>query len=227
MNRFLLAGLLVAPALVVAAPVPKDETGRIARVYGTIHDPDKGAEFRNVGDTLILGVPLAPRLFAPFEKIANGPRVWRDVRGNFTVTVRVSFPIRPKIPEKHKDAAIARASGGLVVWLNQDSYLTFTRDERASDSAPGEYFRSEWCHKGSIQGAAHYTTPQRSGYLRIVRWDKGLACSYNPDGKKWKSLDSYPIEWGEVLKVGVVAENGFQAPFEVTFDEHALAITKE
>jgi hypothetical protein len=29
------------------------------------------------------------------------------------------------------------------------------------------------------------------------------------------------------VKVGVVAENGFKAPFEVAFDEYTLTLTKE
>jgi regulation of enolase protein 1 (concanavalin A-like superfamily) len=226
MGRFLILRFLLTPAL-VAAPVPKDESGRIARVYGTTHDPDKGAEFRNIGDTLIISAPLAPRLFAPFGKIANAPRVWREVQGNFTVTVKVSFLIRPAVPAKHKDAFEARAGGGLVVWLDDESYLTLTREERENDGAPGEYIRSEWCHKGSIRGTSDYSAPQRSGYLRVERWEKGLTCRHSRDGKKWAPLGSYAMEWGAALKVGVLAENGFKEPFEVAFDEYTLTLTKE
>ncbi len=226
MSRFLILGLLMTPVL-AAAPIPKDEAGRITRVYGTVHDPDRGAEFRNAGDTLHVSVPLGPRLFVPFKGIHNAPRVWREVRGNFTVSVKVSFPIRPATPARHTDAAAARAGSGLIVWLDHESYLTLTRDERESDGKPGEYFRSEWCQKDSCRGSADYCAPGRSGYLRVERWEKGLNCSYSLDGKKWTALGSYGIEWGEVLKVGVIAENGYKAPFEAAFDEYTLTLTKE
>ena len=225
MGRLLIAGLLATSVL--AAPIPKDETGRIARVYGVAHDPDKGAEFRNVGDTLHVSLPLRPRLLAPFRGALNAPRVWREVRGNFTATVKVSFPVRAKVPPRHEDVPEARAGGGLVVWLDATNLLTLTRDERECDGTPGEYLRAECCAKGFTRGAADYRAPQKAGYLRVTRWDKGLSCSYSRDGKKWTPLGSYAAEWGDTLKVGVVAENSFKAPFEVAFDEYTLIPTKE
>ncbi len=225
MNRFLIAGFLITPVL-VAAPVPKDEAGRITRLYGTIHDPGKGAEFRNTGDTLRVSVPLGPHLLAHAKGVVNAPRVWREIRGNFTVTVKVLFPIRSPTPVKHTDAIESRAGGGLVVWLDDKNFLTLTRDERESDGAPGEYFRSECCNKGSIRGSADYSAPQQSGFVRVERWEKGLICSYSLDGKKWKPLGSYSAEWGETLKVGVVAENGFKAPFDIAFDEYKVTLAK-
>lgn len=226
MGRLLIAGLLTTSVL-AAAPVPKDETGRIARVYGAVHDPDKGAEFRNAGDTLHVSVPVGPRLLVPAHQVLNAPRVWREVKGNFTVTVKVSFHVRSKVPAVHEDAFASRAGGGLVVWRDDAHALTLTREERASDGTPDEYFRSE-CHtKGSVSGSADATAPGKSGYLRVLRWEKGLVCSYSLDGKKWKPLGSYVAEWGETLKVGVVAENGFKGPFEVAFDEYTLTPTKE
>jgi regulation of enolase protein 1 (concanavalin A-like superfamily) len=227
MGRFLIAGLLAVPVL-AAAPVPKDtDAGRMARTYGATHDPDKGADFRPTGDTLRISVPLEQRLLAPYWKIANAPRVWREVRGTFVVTVKVSFPVRPTVPAKHEHPTESRAGGGLVLWLDDASYLTVTRDERESDGAPGEYCRSEWCHKGTVQCRADYAEPQKSGYLRVERWAKGFHCRYSRDGKKWTPLGSYSCEWGDTLRVGVVAENGFKAPFEVAFDEYTLTSTKE
>jgi regulation of enolase protein 1 (concanavalin A-like superfamily) len=225
MGRFLIVGLFVSPVL-AAAPVPRDEAGRIVRVYGSALDPDKGAEFRTTGAALHISVPLEPRLLAP-GKLVNAPRVWREVRGNFTVSVRVSFPVRPKVPVQHPDADAARAGGGLVVWLDDEHFLTLTRDERADDGKPGERYRSEWYQEGSVRGSADYGAPRRSVYLRVMRWEKGLSCSYSPDAKKWQPIGRYAIEWGDVLKVGVVAENGFKAPFEVAFDEYALAQTNQ
>jgi hypothetical protein len=196
MGRLLIAGLLTTSVL-AAAPVPRDEAGRIARLYGTTHDPDKGAEFRCAGNTLIVTTPLEPRLLAPAKGVLNAPRVWREVRGAFTATVRVSFPIRSAVPARHEDAVASRAGGGLVVWFDDANFLTLTREERESDGRPGEYFRSECSHNGSRGGYADFAKPQRSGYLRVLRWEKGLKCSYGPDGKTWTALGSYPCEWGE------------------------------
>src|SRR5262245_15249077 len=192
-GRAMLRLVILLPLLafpLAAAPVPRDEAGRITRLYGTVHDPDKGADFRNVGDTLIVRLPLEPRLIAPARSIANAPRVWREVRGNFTATVRVSFPVRPAIPATHEAETNTehRAGGGLVVWLDESNLLTLTRDERDCDGKPGEYFRSYCSHNGSRSGYADYVKPQRAGYLRVLHWEGGIHCKYSLDGKKRVAL---------------------------------------
>jgi regulation of enolase protein 1 (concanavalin A-like superfamily) len=227
MSRALVAGLLLTPVL-VAAPVPKDEAGRITRLYGTVHDPDRGTEFRNVGNTLRVSVPPEPRLLGPWCKVVSAPRVWREVRGDFTVTVRVTFPIRSPVPPKHEDVPESRASGGVVVWTDAENFMTVTRDERAtSDEEPGEFFRAEMSNGGVAGGFAAYSATKGSGYLRVQRKDKNLESSFSTDGKKWRPLCLYGVEWGDRVKVGVVAENSFKAPFDVAFDEYAITFANE
>jgi hypothetical protein len=225
MCRALTAGLLLTPVL-LAAPVPKDGAVRMNRAYGTPHDPDKGAEFRPVGDALRVALPHTPRLLGPWCGVVNAPRVWREVRGDFTATVRVSFPVRPRLPAKHDDVPESRAGGGLVVWLDADNFLTVTRDERECAGEPGEFYRLEMRDGGKAKGYAEYTDPRQAGYLRARRTGKQIEGSYSTDGKKWKVLALCDAEWAEHLKVGVVAENSYKAPFDLTFDEYALAPAK-
>ena len=79
MSRSLIVGVLMAPVL-VAAPVPKDDTdaGRMQRIYGSVHDPDKGAEFKPSGNSLRIIVPEEQRLLSAWHKVSNAPRVWRE-----------------------------------------------------------------------------------------------------------------------------------------------------
>jgi regulation of enolase protein 1 (concanavalin A-like superfamily) len=196
----------------------------MTRIYGSTYDPDKGADFKPSGDTLRIAVPGEPRLLGPWCKVFNAPRVWREVTGDFTVTVRVSFPIRSKIPPQHEDESVSevRASGGLVVWTDTENFMTVTRDERKYDGEPGEYFRAETLVEGVAQSFAEYSAPGQSGYLRAQRNGKVLVGRYSLDGKKWTLLHWREGEWGNTVKVGVVAENSFRAPFEAVFDEYAL-----
>ena len=89
MSRSLIAGLLIAPVL-VAAPVPKDETdaGRMQRIYGSVHDPDKVAEFKLSGDSLQIIVPkeephsTTPRACGARSRvISRRPSGWRSPSG--------------------------------------------------------------------------------------------------------------------------------------------------
>jgi regulation of enolase protein 1 (concanavalin A-like superfamily) len=226
MLRLLLPALALATTA-LAAPVPKEtDAGRMTRIYGTVHDPKKDSTFRPVGTALEIAVPNEQRLLGPWCQVFNAPRVWREVRGDFTVTVRVSFPIRPKLPARHAEVAEARAGGGLVVWIDDGNFLTVTRDEREYKSEPGEFFRTEVNNEARAGSYSEYSEPGRTGYLRVYRKGNVFESRYSTDGKKWKLLRQYELEWADEVKVGVVAENSFNAPFEILFDEYALVLTK-
>jgi hypothetical protein len=73
----------------LAAPVPKeDDVARMLRIYGTVHDPDEGTEFRPSGDTLRLTLPPEKRLLSHTILLTsdrsiqtvNAPRVARHTR---------------------------------------------------------------------------------------------------------------------------------------------------
>src|SRR4051812_14203958 len=102
MRPLLLPVVFLVAGAALAAPVPKeDDAARMVRVYGIAEDPDKDTGFKPSGDTLHLILPQEKRLLG--WRTANAPRVWREVRGDFTVAVRVSFPIRAEIPPKHDE----------------------------------------------------------------------------------------------------------------------------
>jgi hypothetical protein len=224
MSRVILVLLLIVPA-VSAAPVPKeDDAVRMKRLYGIPFDPEKACKFEPKGTSLRLYLPNQPLLLSGWDKIFTAPRVWRSVKGDFTVTVRVSFTIRAKMPERHADADRSRASGGLVVWGDDKEFMTVTRDEREASGEAGEFFRAEACIAGAVSGYSEYAESPGSAYLRISREGADTSTAYSLDGKKWKRLGTYAVKWGDEVTVGVVAENSYKAPFEVVFDEYAMDV---
>lgn len=237
----LIVALLASAAGAGAAPVPKEnDTARMFRIYGTTHDPDKGAEFAPAGSTLRVTVPAEKRLLSPGIGIArnrdgdligvralNAPRVWRDVKGDFTATVHVSFPVRAKVPPKHGEKDAARASAGLVVWADSDHFLTVTRDEQDSGGEPREFFRDARLGISFRVGTEGRVDLKRSGYLRVKRTGKVFESSYSTDGKDWDELVSFEEDLADAVKVGVFAENSYKAPFEVIFDEYTLTQPKK
>jgi regulation of enolase protein 1 (concanavalin A-like superfamily) len=223
MSRAAFALLLGAAATAGAAPVPKDdEVARVWRLYGTPHDPDKGTEFKPDRGTLHVIVPAEHRRLDAVNRTANAPRVWRDVRGDFTAVVRVSFPIRAEVPPKHLNRVSGFASGGLVVWVDDENFLTVTRAESDFNNKPGERFHGEFRAAGNVRTVTERTESKQSAYLRVQRKGKVFEGSYSSDGKTWEILDSHEAAWPEVLKVGVVAENNYKAPFEVVFSEYTI-----
>jgi regulation of enolase protein 1 (concanavalin A-like superfamily) len=229
MPRATLLVALLAASAATSAPVPKEDgdTLRMRQIYGTPHDPDKGAQFKPSGASLQIVVSKDQRLIRASSGTFNAPRVWRDVKGDFTATVRVSFLVRAEIPAKHNKERAAHAGGGLIVWVDANNYLMVTRDEQAVGDKPGERFRSEARVLGRIGGDVEYPATNRSGSLRVQRKGKQLDTSYSTDGQKWTALGSLAPTWADEVKVGVVAENNFAAPFEIVFDEYTLTPAKD
>jgi hypothetical protein len=139
----------------------------------------------------------------------------------------VSFPIRSAVPDGLAGEYERHAGGGLVVWNSDENFLTVTRDEWPHDNKPAVQFRGEARTAGRARSDTESSALDRSGYLRVQRKGTELEGSYSTDGTKWTLLHSYAGDWRDTLKVGVVAENSFKAPFEIVFDEYAITFAKE
>jgi regulation of enolase protein 1 (concanavalin A-like superfamily) len=228
MTRLLPFLLLPLASYAVSAPVPKEDgAAEMRRIYGVTVDPEEVCKFESKDGSLRITLPNYPRLLSPWSKVFNAPRVWREVTGDFTVALRVSFPIRPMIPPKHQNVTQSRASGGLVVWADDDDFVTVTRDERETDGEPAEFFRAEANCGGRARGYAEYRAPAEFGYLQLQRKGKEVTSHFSSDGKKWKPLFTFEAGWSDAVKVGVVAENSYNAEFTATFTEYTLTVPKK
>jgi hypothetical protein len=236
MYRTLLVALL-ASAGVVAAPVPKDDdASRMARAYGVVVDPDKDCKFELNGDALRITVPGTPHTLNHHDRrrlkleTLNAPRTWKEVTGDFTATVRVSFKLRADerfLIESGGAKRLPSSGAGLVVWDTTLNYTVFSRDEcSAEGKVTGEYLCYRVGPKGT--GATHTRlTPGDSAYLRVTRKGQSSESEYSEDGKKWERLDAVEVMWGEMVKVGVFAHTESKHGFSVVLDEYTLAVPKK
>lgn len=231
MLRAVFAAMLVAP--VAAAPVPKeDDAARMRRIYGTPEDPDKDCTFKMVGDKLRIEIPAKHHSMNPNPGFMNAPRVVGEVEGDFTAVVRVTFPIRPAPGPKADEDFNKFATGGLVAWVSDEENCQVLRREQDVNGKPREKFvrclrlrNYTGVSVGGI-GPAVQDWPD-AGYLRLTRDGKKLRAAHSRDGKEWKEHDAVEAGWGGKVKVGLIAENGYNAPFEVTFDEYKLTVPKK
>ncbi|MBA4062147.1 MAG: hypothetical protein C0501_00245 [Isosphaera sp.] len=229
MLRVLLAALVVAP-VVLAAPVPKeDDAARMVRIFGTRDDPDKDCTFEMAGDRLRVKIPAKHHSLS--QRFQNAPRVWREVAGDFTAVVRVTFPVRPAADLEADEFSVPYATAGLVAWASDEGYCQVLREERVLNGESREAFeRLLWVRKtpkaavGGISPAGQ--KPPDAAFLRLARDGKTLKSAHSRDGKGWTEHGAVEVGWGAV-KVGVMAENGYKAPFEVTFDEYTLTVPKK
>jgi regulation of enolase protein 1 (concanavalin A-like superfamily) len=228
MNRLVLAFALgCAGAGVVAAPVPKEnDAARMLRIYGTTVDPDKDCAFEMAGEKLRIMIPAKHHSRSLNSTQWNAPRVARVVEGDFTVTVRVAFPIRP-LPGPDADESEDRfATAGLVVWEDNGETVWVTRSESHAVDRQ-ERFGWNWWLNGSnrLVSVAGFDKVGEAAYLRLARKGPKLTTNFSRDGKEWTPdtrLGVLDVGWTGPVRVGVIAENGYRATFEAAFDEYRL-----
>jgi regulation of enolase protein 1 (concanavalin A-like superfamily) len=235
MTRAALFGLLVsAVATAVAAPVPKDDdAARLARIYGTKSDPARDATFDLTADVLRVRIPK--REPAPFTGQPRGsefpnlnpvsaPRVWRDIQGDFTATVRVAFPLTLA---KAKAESGLRAAG-LVIWVSEKEYLVLARTEWVNGKAEELFYLSHKTESGNTAEGDNQNPVAESGFVRLERRGERITGSYNRDGKEWTQFIITPkLKAPGPVKVGVYATHATDSPFEVIFDHYSLTVPKK
>ena len=106
-------GLVATLTTAVATPVPRrppeDDAARLRRLYGTPADPDEDCTIELLkGDALRLAMPASRHTVEAAPGRMNAPHTWAEVKGDFTATVRVGFPIRPDPPPR--DSIMAKSN---------------------------------------------------------------------------------------------------------------------
>ena len=249
MTRAATLGMFLwAAALAAAAPVPEeDDATRIARIYGTRADPKDDATYKMLGETLVVRSPareLPPR--EGFDEVptpeqravrvwkptpAAGSRLWREVAGDFTATVRVSFPLRPApVPSRESPPWLPRAAG-LVAWSGDKDHVGMIRHESVTRGAvPGtlrvrEGFQTIWTHSQGVRlSSGVASSDEDAAYLMLQRVGTRLTGAHGRDGKEWTEFLADEVGWKGTVKVGVYVAHFSDAPFLVTFDEYKLTI---
>src|SRR5262245_38221240 len=132
-------GTFVAMLLVsspVAAPVPDEN--QIRDRYGNWVDPDRDCKLEVKGGKLRVAIPDKLHSMNYNAAKYNAPRLWREVEGDFTAVVRVSFPI----PGGGGPFAVtnrwAYHGAGLIAWASDDDHVRVLRQAHTSDERPEE-----------------------------------------------------------------------------------------
>ncbi|MBX9623736.1 MAG: hypothetical protein K2X82_07965 [Gemmataceae bacterium] len=221
---------VVLGGVAAAAPVPPETEGQRLRRLGEVSDPRGDATFDWAGDELRVSVPARR---APVETIflgSTGARAWREVGGDFTAVVRVSFPAE-LVPgrDPDRDGSVVAAAGlvaadeagetatvvrGLCWWKGR--LLEGFNFDRMTTSGEG----------GGRGQAGLLAGPTWAAYLRLVRDGRRVRAGFSRDGVEWTDLGEYQVGWPDRVKVGVIAGNGPKARFEVTFDRYGVTQPK-
>ncbi len=104
--------------------------------WGEVVDPDKDCTIEEKAGLLIIKVPGKHHdlTYTDAYTKLNAPRILQPVAGDFTVTVKVAFPL-PK-DAKSSGGAHAFASSGLLLWQDDKNYIRLDRAAVAQSAEP-------------------------------------------------------------------------------------------
>jgi len=223
MTRAVTPGILLcAAALAAAAPVPReDDAARMRRLYGTPEDAG-GSRFQLHGEKLrvLAGLPDAEGrrqvALAKDRTPAGAAFVWRDVRGDFTVSTRVVFAGNPGQDRM----------AGLVVWRDAENYAIVFRHGARGEKLDMRVSRP----KSWSDTMREVEAPPDGLFLRLrhreSRGEKYVTGEYSHDGKTWLDLSAGYAPW-DAVKVGVFVKNRSETGSDTVFDEYNLTPAKK
>jgi regulation of enolase protein 1 (concanavalin A-like superfamily) len=224
MRRLPLVVLLwLSAAAALAVPVPPDpRRAELHKRWGETVDPDGECTFRLLDDRLHLAIPGKPHVLSAELGQTNGPRVLRDVDGDFAAEVRVSGPF-PGDPRCLVPGRWAFYAAGLVLWQDDKNYA---RLERARILYPNGQWRGypNWelraggvvARAGGVKDGA--LDSEKAVCLRLVRRGATVSAAYRQDGEGWQELPLIQVDFGAKVRVGVVAQQNTASGYEAIFE---------
>jgi regulation of enolase protein 1 (concanavalin A-like superfamily) len=199
---------------------PEGQAGRARedKPWGDAVDPDADCKFEWKPSECKLRIIVPGRthiLSAELGRV-NAPRIVRDVKGDFDLSVRVEGTSHPGgkatttvYPPYH--------GAGLVIWQDPENYV---RLEIASDLQHGKarpYVNFEYRKDGALAHSSGLKNPDGSNHLRLKRRGDEIHASFGPDGFRWISFPPVTVKLNDRLKIGVAAINSSTKPLTAEF----------
>jgi serine/threonine protein kinase/regulation of enolase protein 1 (concanavalin A-like superfamily) len=201
------------------APERHDRTAREKGNWGDAVDPDRDCKFELEPreDKVRISVPGKTHILSAEIGRVNAPRILRDIKGDFDVSVQVAGTSHPGgkpttnlYPPYH--------GAGLLIWQDQDNYV---RLEIAADLQHGKarpYVNFEHRKDGVLAVSSGIKNADGSNQLRLRRRGDEIYASFGPDGLRWTSFSPLIAKLNDRLKVGVSAINSSTKPLTAEFE---------
>ncbi|HEV3258345.1 MAG TPA: DUF1349 domain-containing protein [Gemmataceae bacterium] len=226
---FRLLALSVAVCFIAGAAVVRDEKPRTLKGWGKVTDPDGDCTVKAGKGKITLTVPGGTHDLNAATGM-NGPRVLKEVEGDFTAQVKVTGDFDPG--DKAANPRTSPFNGaGLLVWQDEKNYIRLERN-RWWVADQGKYAcyppLVEYFQDGEYKGTDPDATTDdffkgRSTWLKIERQGDKVIASYSHDGKKWAVAKEIEAALPKKVQVGVAAVNTSTQPFTVEFAESKVA----
>jgi hypothetical protein len=185
-----------------------------ARDCKVTHDPGR--------DRVTIAVPGTPHLLSaevpglPMQ----GPRVVRDVYGDFVAVVKVGGRLQPGTTKTSQYDPYHGA--GLIVWKDDRTYLRLERAVGFIGGRDRPYLNYELRVGGTLAASIGVPVEDRPAFLKLERKGGEVRAWHGLDGKKWAELPEIASSITGRVEVGVDAINSAKRPLMAELESFRL-----
>lgn len=203
--------------------IPPDQPS-VLKGWGKPANPKKDCKFLAKVDELQLTLPATIHDLSVEIGRMNAPRVLQPVRGDFTISVKVSDVTHPQAPSAIRERK-PFIGAGLLIMADEKNYI---RLERASvqlgNSAPiytswELRLNGQWVRQGH---AGERPLKSDVTWLQIQRQGSQWLGSVSDDGQAWTALAPIQAAFPAETQAGIAAVNDTPAPFKPRFSALTL-----
>ncbi len=207
-------------------PEVEARTARGNEAWGDAVDPDGDCKFELEPreDKVRIIVPGKTHILSAEIGRVNAPRILRDIKGDFDVTVRVAGTDHPGA--KATTTLYSPYHGaGLVIWQDQENYVRLEIATDLQHGKPRPYVNFEYRKDGALAATSGLKNGDGSNHLRLRRRGDEIYASFGPDGVRWNSFPPLTAKLNDRLKVGVAAINS--STKTLTAELEALVVSQK
>jgi regulation of enolase protein 1 (concanavalin A-like superfamily) len=195
------------------SPQERTQASRQKGDWGDFVDPDGDCQLevdQRDGRVRII-TPGKTHILSAEIGYVNAPRLLRDIKGDFDVTVRVAGTSHPGgkatttlYPPFH--------GAGILVWQDEANYVRLEIAADVHHGKPRPYVNFEYRKDGALAVSSGLKNSDGSDHLRLKRRGDEIVASFGPDGLRWTSFSPLSAKLNERLQVGVAAINSSTKP---------------
>lgn len=217
-----LFALLLLPAIVVAAPVPKTGGKKIEDVFGTPFEMNGVTCEMTRKDEL--KATVGKEAAAANERTVR-PLATRTVEGDFELTVRVTHS-PPAAADLAAGNGMPTVFAGIGLFAENSPKHTLTllhKHLKQGDTwKTGLSMNSQHPRGGSGTGRQNAKLEEQPVYLRLTRQGDTFTSQTSTDGVKWQGFGTHKVQGFGPVVVGPVATHNTTSEYAVTFDEYVI-----
>jgi regulation of enolase protein 1 (concanavalin A-like superfamily) len=190
--------------------------------WGDIVNPDGDCAIAVNGEGVAFTLPGTAHDFAAELERWNAPRVMSDVRGDFSIEVKISGEFKPA-SESTIPGRTPYNGAGILLQQDEHNHVSLERAALFRNGEIRHYLNFELREDGqcTISRGGHNLDNQDT-FLRLERRGDKIFAKSSQDRVSWFAYPAMKVKFPPKIRVGMVAVNSSSDALDVTFSELKL-----